>query len=271
MKTVRSRETAPKTNELSRETQKITDMEYQSSIICLSFLIAITGLQSAQAKDAPASAEQLRSEFEAALKAKDTNAVFSLINWKGVSAEMKSETVEEMAGIVKPDVASVKLLPLPADYQPTNELDGIRYFPNVHVQGLIDVESTEKGNAVTIPYGEYGGAFYIAGTEKETFDPHAKKSTSLGVMVMELFPKEDPGILTCLYVYVAGGKEKTDRFQCTNNWSISFWGDYIKSCKVIKVSGSGSFQLMINEGGKTVFDSDMVETNDSITYERKQP
>jgi hypothetical protein len=246
-------------------------MKHPLSIFCLGFLIAVVGLQSASGKDAPTSAEQLRSEFEAALKAKDTNAVLFLINWKGVSTEMKSESVKEMADMVEPDVASVKLLPLPTDYQPTNELNGVRYFPNVHVLGLIDVQSKKEGDASQIPYGESGGAFYIAGVVRETFNSHAKKSTSLGVMVMGLFPKEDPGILTCSYVYVAGGKEKPGGFRCTNNWSTGFWGDHIKTCKVTKVSGSGSFQLMINEGGKTVFDSDRVETNDSITYERKQP
>lgn len=47
------------------------------------------------------------------------------------------------------------------------------------------------------------------------------------------------------------------------------WGDYIKSCKVTKISGSGSYELEIHEGTNTVFDSDMVETNDSISYEKK--
>ena len=60
-------------------------------------------------------------------------------------------------------------------------------------------------------------------------------------------------------------------FQCTNSLSKSFRGDYIKSCKVTKISGSGSYELEIDEANKTVFDSDMVETNDSISYERKQP
>lgn len=217
----------------------------------------------------PASAEQLRSEFEAALKAKDTNAVLALINWKGVSAEMKSETVGEMADMTGSAVASVKLLPLPADYQPTNEMDGVRYYPNVHVLGQINVETAEKGNASQIPYGESSGVFYIAGTVQETFDAHAKKSISLGVMVMGRFPREAPGILTCSYVYAAGGKEKTASFQCTNNWSEAFWGDSIKSCQVAKISGLGSFKLLITENGKTIFDSGMVKTNDSISYEKK--
>jgi len=218
---------------------------------------------------APTSAEQLRGEVEAALASKDTNAILALVNWNGVSVEMKSETAGEMADLVGSSAAHAKLLPLSADYQPTNELDGVRYFPNVHVLGMINVESKEKGNDSHSPYGEGGGGFYIAGTVKETFDAHAKKSISLGISVMGLFPKETPGILTCSYVYVAGVKEKTGGFQCTNNWSTGFWGDRIKSCTVKRISGDGSFQLLINENGKTVFDSDMVETNDLISYEKK--
>jgi hypothetical protein len=220
---------------------------------------------------APTSAEQLRSEFEAALKAKDTNAVLALVNWKSVSDKMKPEIIDEMTGMVMPKAVSVNLLPLPADYQPTNEMDGVRYYPNVHVLGQINVETTEKGNASQIPYGESGGIFYIAGVVQETFDAHATKSKSLGLSVSGLFSPTSPGILTCSYVYLASGKEKTGGFQCTNNWSTGFWGDYIKSCKVTKISGSGSYQLIINEGTTTVFNSRMVETNDSISYERKQP
>ena len=221
------------------------------------------------AKDAPTTAEQLRSEFETALKARDTNAVLSLVNWKNVSAEMKSDMTEQMGDTIASGIAGVKLLPLPADQELTNELNGVRYFPNVHVKGQIDIESTQKGNASQIPYGESDGAFYIAGVVQETFDPNAKKAISLGVVVMGLFPKENPGIFTCSYAYVVGSNEKTASFQCTNNWSEAFWGDRIKSCKMTKISGSGAYELILNENGKHIFDSGMVKTNDSIAYERK--
>jgi hypothetical protein len=218
---------------------------------------------------APTSAEQLRSEFEAAMKAKDTNTVLSLFNWQGVSDKLKSSMSRQIAYMVNQDVASVNLLPLPADRKLTNELDGVRYYPNVRVEGLIDIESTAKGNSSQINYGNSGGTFYIAGTLEETFDANAKKSTVLAVMVTGFFSKESPGILACSYVYVANAKENTDGFQCTNSLSKSFHGDYIKSCKVTKISGSGSYELEIHEGTNTVFDSDMVETNDSISYEKK--
>ena len=237
-------------------------------LIAIVAIAAIFNFSTSFAKP-PTSAEQLRSEFEAALKAKDTNAVLALVNWKGVSDKMKPDIIDQMTGMVMPKTVSVNLLPLSADYQPTNEMNGIRYFPNVHVLGQINVETTEKGNTSQIPYGESNGGFYIAGVAQETFDAHAKKTICLGISVMGLFPKETPGILTCSYAYVTGGKEKNAGFQCTNNWSICFWGDTIKSCTVKKISGAGTFQLLINENGRKVFDSDMVETNDSISYEKK--
>lgn len=234
-------------------------MKILLAVLIFGFAIAFNSFS------APTSAEQLRSEFETAMKANDTNAILALVNWRGVSAEMKSEMVDEIdtSGLI-----SAKLLPLPTNYQLTNELNGVRYFPNVHVVGFLGVNYTNQDTTGQIPYGENGGVFYIAGTVQETFDTHAKKAISLGVMVMGLFPKETPGILTCSYVYVADGNEKTGDFQCTNNWSEGFWGDYIKSCKVTKISGSGSYELEIHEGTNTIFDSDMVETNDSISYEK---
>jgi len=244
----------------------ITDKNFMKkplAVVFFGFAIVFNSIS------APTSAEQLRSAVEAAFMAKDTNAVLALFNWQGVSDKVKSSLSRQIAYMANQDVASVNLLPLPADRQLTNELDGVRYYPNVHVEGLIDIESTAKGNSSQINYGESGGTFYIAGTAQETFDANAKKSTILAVIVMGDFPKESPGILTCSYVYVANGKENTDGFQCTNNLSKSFRGDYIKSCKVTKVSGTGSYELEIDEANKTVFDSDMVETNDSISYEKK--
>jgi hypothetical protein len=237
-------------------------------VISLALLIASLGFQTAFGKDAPASAEQLRSEIETAVKSQNTNTIVALVNWQGVATQMKSDAVGQIAEMVQPNIVGVKLLPLPADYQPTNEMDGVRYFPNVHVLGLINFESKEKRNDSQIPYGESPGGFYIAGVVQETFDPHATKSKSLGVAIM-CFPDKEPEIINCSYKYVANGKEKADGFPCTNGLSRGFWGDYIKSCKVRRLSGSGSFQLLINENGKPVFDSDMVETNDVIVYEKK--
>jgi hypothetical protein len=244
-------------------------MKNMLMILGLGALTVFSGPPRAAAKDTPATAEQLRGELETAIKARDTNAVLALVNWTGMTGEIKAETTQEMTGLAGTEVAAVKLLPLPADYQATNEMNGVRYFPNVRVCGLINVVFPQAGNDMQMPYGENGGAYYVAGMLQETFDAHPTKAVSLGVMVMGLFPNDHPGILKCAYVYLADRREKTGGFQCTNSWSTSFFGDTIKSCRVTKVSGEGSFELKIDEDGKTVFDSDMVETNPEIVYEKK--
>jgi hypothetical protein len=226
------------------------------------------GQSVARCGEPPTSAKQLRRELEAAIKSHDTNAVLALVNWKGVVPDMKTEAAEEMGELAGSATTGVKLLPLPADYHPTNELNGVRYFPNVNVVGLIDVESPQEGNSTQLPYGESGGAFYLASILQETFDPHAKKEVSLGISISGRFPKGNPGVFKCAYVYLAGGEEKDDDFECTNNISTGFWGDAIKSCTVVRASGLGSYQVKITADGQSVFDSGMVETNDSVIYEK---
>ena len=234
---------------------------------CILLLVALA-LPAAQGKEPPTSPKQLRRDLETAIKAKDTNAVLALVNWKGVARDMKAETTEEMGELAGSAMTGVKLLPLPPDYHPTNELNGVRYFPNVNVVGLIDVESPQEGNDTQIPYGESGGVFYLASILQETFDPHAKKAISLGISISGHFSRQNPGVFKCVYVYLADGEEKDDDFECTNNISTGFPGDAIKSCTVVKVSGTGAYQVKITADGQTVFDSGMVTTNDSVIYEK---
>jgi hypothetical protein len=218
------------------------------------------------AKDAPISAEQLRSELESAIKAKDTNAIISLFNLRGVSEDMKSEAVEAAAEMVKDDIASVKLAPLPADFQHTNELNGVRYFPNVAVVGIIDVETTNPGNGTQIPYGEKDGKFFLPGTIKETFNANAPKEKSLGIMFIGLFPQKE--IVNGRYVFSKGGKEINEVVSFTNSISFIFWGDSIQSCRFTKSSNEGSMRLKIMEDGKNIFNSGMIKNTNAVSYEQ---
>ena len=220
------------------------------------------------AKDAPTSAEQLRSEFAAAIKAKDTNAIISLFNLQGVSDDMKQIPEMMAASLAQDEVASVKLSPLPADTELTNELNGVRYFPNVTVVGMIDVESKSPGNATHIPYGESAGKFYLPGTVKETVNLNAPKEKMLGVMFIGLFPKKSE-VINGAYVYLKGGKELTAVVNFTNSMSYNFWGDGIKSCLFTNASSKGSIKLRITEDGKNIYDSGMIEQTNLISYEKK--
>lgn len=240
-------------------------------ITCLSFLVANIGLQTALAKDTPAptSPEQLRSQLEKAFKAKNTEAVLGFVNWRGVLAEMRTMQIMSLTYVATQGVTSVTLVPLPADYQITNQLNGVRYYPNIKVMGLVSVQ-TPKNGTTTFPYGTSGGAYYIGGVITQTFDATERKATSLGISVIGTFPDQKPGVLNCSYVYVTGGKEISGSLKLTNILGTGFWGDYVKSCKVTKISGgSGTLQVVINQGKKIVFDSGMLQSEQPVVYERK--
>jgi hypothetical protein len=234
------------------------------TIICLTSLITSLGLQTVLGKDAPTSAEQLRSEVESALKAKDARALEELFNWQGVSDNMKTMMSTMVAEMPKREWTAVKLAPLPADFQATNEVNGIRYRPSVPVTGWIVVEFTPKGNAARLPYGKSGDAYYLSCNVEENIPGPITKSKILNIEVMGL---ADPGTFSGDFVFVQGGKEIK---QTIRNRGASFYGDYVKSCTVQKTTGSDdSIQLTITEDGKTVFESGEITNKEPIVYEKK--
>jgi len=239
-------------------------MKQLNKVVCLGFLITLFGLQTMLAKDAPDSAEQLRSEVEAALKAKDANALMGLFNWRGVSDTMKTMMSNMVAAMPKHEWTAVKLAPLPADFQATNEVNGIRYRPSVVITGWIVVEYTPKGNAAQLPYGKSDEAYYLSCNVEEKIPGPITKSKMLNLEVMGF---GDPGTFSGTYVFVQGGKEIKKNI---SNRGASFYGDYIKSCTVQKTTGSAdSIQLTITEDGKTVFESAEVTNQTPIVYEKR--
>lgn len=239
-------------------------MKNSSNIICLSLLILTGTRLAAFAKDAPTSAEQLRSEVESALKAKDTNALMTLFNWQGVSENMKAMLTTEVAYDLKQEIAKVKLSPLPADFESTNEMNGIRYRPNVTIVGMIEVQFTQEGNATSIPYGKSGHAFYLNGTIEEKIPGPFTQSKALNVMVMGT---ADPSKFSGICIFVRNGKEIKNVISSKGN---VFNGDYIKSCTIQKTVDDGTWlQLVIMEGDKQLFKSREVTNRDPLIYEKK--
>jgi len=144
------------------------------------FLAAFAALilPSAFAKDAPTSAEQLRSEFESALKSKDTNTITSLIYWEGVSANARALDEQEAAAIVKHEITGVELAPWQTNNLPLEvEKDGVRYKPNLKVTGMLKVEFADRqgGVGAVLPFGKIGNGFLMAATVEEPVSTPAKK------------------------------------------------------------------------------------------------
>jgi hypothetical protein len=96
------------------------------------------------------------------MKAKDANAFMGLFNLRGVSDKMKTILSQMVVEVPKHEWTAVKLAPLPADFQATNEVNGIRIRPNVVVSGEIVVEFGETTTALRLPYGKNGDAYYLS-------------------------------------------------------------------------------------------------------------
>lgn len=239
-------------------------MKYSIAIFCSILLITTAGLPSVLAEGAPTSAEQLRSEFELALKAKNVNSLMELCYWQGVSDNMKTMVGNAIADIPKRDFVAVKLLPLPADFQATNELNGIRYRPSVNVVGLIEVEFAKAGNSMQLPYGKHGDAFYLSCTVEEKLPGPFTKAKALNIMVLGT---ADIKSISGSCIFVQNGKEIEKNL---GKGGTGFWGDYIKSCTIQKNPGEGgTMQLIIEEDGKQIFDSQET-TDEEVIYEKKQ-
>jgi thiol-disulfide isomerase/thioredoxin len=145
-------------------------MKYILAIVCLSFCIGVSGLQSVFGKEAPTSESQLLQEFNIALKAKDKEAILALFNWAGVTARDKSNPNQMIEDILRREVKNVKLSPVSTNYSSTMQQGNIRYSLNVQAVGSIDTAFTD-GFAVAIPYGKIGDAYYIAGVITERIAP----------------------------------------------------------------------------------------------------
>ena len=259
-------------------------------IICLGFLIAVFGLQSAFAKDPPISAEQLRSEFEAALKAKDTNAVMSLYNWRGVSDEAKSSQIETVTiNFFDQKIENVKLIPLTSNYSAEDEWEtdnGLVIFnPNIPTIGMIEVKSQpantniyphDDGSVMSFPYGKTNNAFYFVGAVMQKVPRTALKEKSLNIIVTIWGGNYSAtGDVTSLElttftgscIYIKNGKEiKADISGSASHTNI-FLGGYVKSCTVQKTSGKGWVNLKILEDGRKVFGMESQLSGEGIAVE----
>jgi hypothetical protein len=218
----------------------------------------------------PTSAEQLRSEFEVALKAKNTNAVLSLFNWEGVPPENKNlaaSVVEYTVSGGLQDGDIVKLSPLSDDDMVEYASRGFRYFPNVSIIGTIEINQQSRvPNGVTsLNYGKKGNAFYFPGYLKE---PAPASFKAFNISIMGNFTEATPFSFIGSCIYAISEKTLKKQIHGTNNLSLNLFGKQIKSCSVNRTSGNGWMHIVISENDTNIFDSGIVETN-SISFEPK--
>ncbi len=240
-------------------------------VILIIFALVLASFCYVDAQNGCATADELLTRFEAALKAKNSDAILGLMNWEGVSDDMKATQQQIIGTMVMQEVTAVQLGPLPPNSRLEYERNGIRYTQNVTVVGLIDIQFAQKGNYARMPYGKINNAYYLSNVVEERMYKPAKKETSLCISIIGTgSPK--PVTFEGFYVYVKGRKEIKEKIIDTmhaGNYSYAFWGDRIKSCVVWKKSVDGKIKLLITDNGKYVFESEWETKNKPIVYEAK--
>ena len=262
-------------------------MKTLSCTLGISLLITLLGQQTAPSKDAPASAEQLRSKFEAALKAKDTNAIASLYDWQGVSNEDKWGQIGNIASFFFDDkIESVKLAPLSPDFSDEDIMetdDGLVIIhKNIPAIGLIEVKSqpTDTNDSPTemkIPYGKTNNIFYFSAVVTEKIPRSALKEKPLNIIVTigggnysvtgDFTPLKPPTTFTGSCAYIKDGKEIKVDISGSESRTNTFLGSYIRSCAVQKTSGKGWINLRILEGDKQVFIREQQESGKGVVVQ----
>jgi hypothetical protein len=265
--------------------------------VALFVFAAVLNSVPAATNQPPTSAEQLRSELEAAMKAKDIDGILALFYQAGVSNK-------NIAWIHKSDWSKAfqehprSHLDGLAELKPRFEEDsyekvanGFQMKPNLSVQGNIHatftlgslgpgaIESYFMADTY-IPYGEMNGCFYLAGTTvQKIYEPKAPEKIFFLSVSPSLWP--EPVAFTGTYIYVQNNKEIEKTINGTNTFQKIFWGDYVKSCTVQKTDGGKSsvkleIKVSVIKDPKekiliptTVFSGETTSTNDSIAYERK--
>jgi hypothetical protein len=226
------------------------------TLICLQPLIA-------QAEEPPSSSEQLLFRVDSALKTRKAEGILGLINWQGVSEEMRAFTTRMISGILQEDIVKVSLS---SDQTEMSDIsngytrDGILYQPNVSVMGVIVFQFKQKGNFVRMAYGKSDNAFYIASVvEKRIYVPKVKEK-SLQITV-GTFSELQTGYCN----YLKNGKEI--RLELNRKGGThAFWGDRITYCKIQGGSPDDEIWLVISEDSQPVFETKPKKTAKPIEY-----
>jgi hypothetical protein len=253
-------------------------------VLLLGFVVAFNS------SAAPTSAEQLRSEFEAALKAGDTNAILSLVNWQGVSNKTNGYvnilTEKLSAFLLKYKCptnsihTTVYLQPMRENEEAEGVVNGFCYRPNVSVKGMIQFDlsvldnGTNVGDGAQIPYGETNGFYYLAGIIAEKLYEPKVKETPFQILVTTTNSAR-PTAYSISYVYTQNNKKVEKSFTGTNTFYKFIFANEVKSCVLRKLSDDGnSLKLEITELSTNKnpihFDSETSSTNTPVIYESKQ-
>jgi hypothetical protein len=234
-------------------------------LFCSAFIIP----HISSAAPPPQTRKELILRLYDAIANKDPAAIDRLYFWKDVAPDIRELHQEMFKTLVDTQVEDINFAPMTADYQTTIQEDGVLYNVNIPVRGLIRIklfdDIVEQRGAITIPYGQVGTAYYLAGIRRDTEEMQTSKYNFYTISVQGLlFPNPVP--FKGIYMYMKDGKQIKKRFQGEGFYKETVEADSFIACVAKKTSPDGWVKISIRKNGDIIFDAKETESEKPIVY-----
>jgi len=224
------------------------------TILILAIFISALSSQAAETR------EELKESVIQIMNEKDWEAYKALTYKKGMT-DYDYEMMESLKTVIIDGrkVISGEFVDLPEDHKTSFVYDGRAFETTISPLGLLKLK--QEGGGSTLRYAKDGDRFVLVGTKSEDLGWEGPADVQLGVVILGYNTKG----LKIEASWNASGRDFSEEFDHTSN---TFFGQYLKTVKVISDNPEAAYQLQIMEGGKEIYKSDKKKGIGEIQYVR---
>ena len=169
-------------------------------------------------------------------------------------------------------VTAVRFQPLPERFRSEYVLSGIRTYMNLKPLGYVKIEYQpgKHGRSDTsLPYGKKGDRYYFAGSVQETIRANAPKSRQIQINIFGTI-SPNPVKFEGYMIYTQNEKPIRDKIEDMGSGNLTriVRGEDITYLKVRRTSKTGKIKVIISMDGKTIFETDYMESDQPIIFKK---
>lgn len=216
--------------------------------------------------------DQFLQNIRAAVENKDEKAFWNLFNLEGVVADMKAVIEKHVWKSLKSaELLDVTYEPLPEDFRSEYVVNGIRYYTNLKVLGLVKFKykRTKQGDSTTsVPYGQKGNRLLFVGTIKEKLAGDFPPSKQIQVIIIGA--GHPPVTFEGTMIYLQGEKPVRDKIKDLGSGNLTriVRGEAITFLEVRRTSPQGTLKVIIMEDEDTIFETEFLDTDQPIVFRK---
>jgi hypothetical protein len=238
----------------------------------LIFVVILLVLSSNKALAESKMEEVFLNKIRAAFKSHDEQEFWKLFNLEGVGEKVKASLDKHLVKkVVKANLISISLEPLPDDFRSEYVLNGVQYRPNVKPLGLVKMiyKKSKTGNPSTsMLYGQKGNDLMFAGTVGEKLQGDFPASKQIQVIVMGF--SHPPVTFEGYMIYLQGGKPLRDKIKDMGGGNVTLIvrGEAITYLEVRRTSPKGEMKVKILEDENVIFETEQLKGDKPIIFQR---